>query len=73
MKSDYAYCTDEDTCIHRRGCRRWIGNYTDDEVKELYTKSRFVDEVDSAYCMDSIPYPFDAFDRFRNSDRRLDV
>jgi len=68
MKNDYSYCINEDTCIHRRGCRRWLGNYEDEAVKEQYTENRFVDEVDSAYCMDSVPYPFDCLDRFRLSD-----
>ena len=32
LKDDYTYCLNEDTCMHRRGCRRWIGNYTDDQA-----------------------------------------
>ena len=67
MKKDYTYCLTKD-CIHKIGCKRWIGNYSDDKVKDLYTESRFVDEVDESYCKNSIPYPYECLDRFRNSD-----
>ena len=75
MKLDYLYCANKDTCIHRRGCKRWLGNYPDEEVKELYTESRFVNEIDDEDCMrgdmdcDNVKYPFDMLVRFRNSDR----
>ena len=65
MKTDYAYCTNENTCIHRRGCKRWIGNYEDNYIEEIKHRLEFLDD---AYCLDSIPYPFDSLDRFRNSD-----
>ena len=73
MKPDYTYCNNENTCIHRRGCKRWIGNYSDDEVKELYTESRFIDEVDDEDCMNSHSVydnvmPYFMLDRFRLSD-----
>jgi hypothetical protein len=32
MKTDYAYCLNKDSCIHRRGCKRWVGNYTEEEA-----------------------------------------
>lgn len=68
VKTDYAYCLNKDTCLHRGGRKRWLGNYTDEAVKELYIKNRFIDEIDSAYCLDDIPYKYDSLDRFRLSD-----
>lgn len=73
MNIDYTYCNNEDTCIHRRGCRRWVGNYAEDEVKELYTKNRFIEEVDISKCIPNYnnincDNSFQFLDRFRNSD-----
>ena len=68
MNVDYTYCLNKDTCIHRRGCKRWLGNYTDEAVKELYTENRFVDEINFKDCINSKPYPYDSLDRFRLSD-----
>ncbi len=67
MNVDYTYCANEDTCLHRRGCKRWVGNYTNEEVKELVNSHR--DKyLDAGYCLDDIPYKYDSLDRFRNSD-----
>lgn len=73
MTTDYAYCLNQDTCIHRRGCKRWVGNYEEEAVKELSNSGR--DEyVDDINCMredienDNVKYPFDMLDRFRGSD-----
>lgn len=73
MNSDYSYCVNEDTCIHRRGCRRWICNYNSDDVKELYTKNIFVDEIDHTKCIPNYKdvnctNDFQFLDRFRLSD-----
>ena len=73
MKNDYVYCVNNGSCIHRRGCRRWIGNYTDREVHELYTKNRFVNEVDESKCIPdysdvNCDNSFIMLDRFRFSD-----
>ena len=73
MKNDYAYCLNEYTCIHRRGCKRWICNYPSDEVKELYTENRFVEEIDESKCLPNYKdkdceNSFEFLDRFRNSD-----
>lgn len=73
MKTDYTYCLNEDTCIHRFGCKRWIGNYTEKEVIEL-TNTRRDEYLDDEECMredyeyDNVKHPFDMLDRFRNSD-----
>lgn len=74
MKNDYIYCQST-TCIHRRGCRRSLGNYSEAEVKELYTNNRFIDEVDTTKCIPNYmdvdcenDYHF--LDRFRYSDGR---
>lgn len=65
MKANYTYCNNENTCIHRRGCKRWVGNYEDDYVEEVKHRLEFLDD---SYCLDSTPYPFENLDRFRNSD-----
>lgn len=72
MNKDYSYCANEDTCIHRRGCKRWLGNYESEEVKELYTITRFVDEVDESKCIPNYEdvhceNDFHFLDRFRLS------
>jgi hypothetical protein len=74
MNNDYTYCLNKDeTCIHRRGCKRWVGNYSDDEVRELYTENRFVSEVDETKCIPNYKDEycennFEFLDRFRMSD-----
>jgi len=73
MKTDYTYCLNKNTCIHRRGCKRWVGNYTDKEVKELYTLVQFVEEVDETKCIPNYEDVncdncFNFLDRFRLSD-----
>jgi len=73
MNQDYMYCINKDTCIHRRGCKRWIGNYSDKEVKKLYTENRFVSEVDDTQCVpnykdEACENNFKFLDRFRFSN-----
>ena len=74
MKADYTYCLNKDTCIHRRGCKRWVGNYSEEQVHKLYSENRFVSEVDYEDCMfecydyDNTKHAFDMLDRFRLSD-----
>jgi hypothetical protein len=72
MRTDYAYCLNQDSCIHRRGCKRWIGNYTEGEIKDLYTIRRIVREVNSKECIrddeDDGKIGFNMLDRFRLSD-----
>lgn len=65
---DYSYCTVLNSCIHRRGCKRWIGNCSDAEVKELYTENRSVNEINFKECIDSEPMKFEFLDRFRLSN-----
>lgn len=72
MKKDYLYCINENTCLHRRGCARWIGNYTDEEAIEV-SDSNVNGYVDDYDCMrsddeyDNVKYPFDMLDIFRSS------
>lgn len=72
MNIDFAYCLDEGDCIHRRGCKRWIGNYTDEEAKELADSGRDV-YVDDEDCMredyehDNVKHAFYMLMRFRSS------
>lgn len=73
MNKDYTYCLDENKCIHRRDCKRWIGNYLDDEVKKLYADNIFIDEVDFTKCIpnykdNDCTNNFKFLDRFRFSD-----
>lgn len=72
MNADYTYCLSTE-CIHRRGCKRWIGNYTEEEVHKLYSDNRFVHEVDYEDCINSHNVydgvmPYFMLDRFRLSD-----
>lgn len=62
MKLDYSYCLNQDTCIHRRGCKRWIGNYTDEEA--IFIADNVFEYVDDKNCMENL---FDLLDRFRLS------
>ncbi len=72
MKTDYAYCLNEGTCQHRRGCRRWIGNYPKEEVKELTNTGRdeYVDDEDCLPDYSNTDFPennYELLDRFRLS------
>lgn len=82
MKNDYMYCLNEGSCFHRKGCRRWIGNYTDQEACDEATANRFAIYIDDVDCMNKNGffdvetledgtewYPtFRFLDRFRLSD-----
>jgi hypothetical protein len=73
MKYDYMYCLNDGTCIHRRGCKRWIGNYTDEEAREE-SNNNIHGYIDDGHCMiedmeyDNVKYEFDMLDRFRLSN-----
>lgn len=28
MKTDYKYCKNKGSCVHRRGCLRWVYNFS---------------------------------------------
>jgi len=64
---EYTYWFNTDTCLHRLGSKRLVGNYSDDEVKELSESGRD-SYVDDSYCLDDIPHRYDSLDRFRLSD-----
>jgi len=72
MNFDYTYCLNEDTCIHRRGCKRWIGNYSNDEAKELSNSKRdsYIDDKECLPDYNDIDNDngFKLLDRFRLSD-----
>ena len=63
LKIDYSYCDAEiessNMCIHRYGCKRWIGNYED---TNNYTKCWFIEASD---CYKD---EYGLLDRFRNSN-----
>jgi len=69
MKTDYSYCQTK-TCIHRRGCKRWIGNYTEEEQLELLVNPRagFVDNTFCEAISVDVTIPYKLLDRFRNSN-----
>ena len=73
MILDYSYCLNEDTCIHRRGCKRWLGNYNDESVKELHTKNAHINEINFKECIPNCSdinceNDFQHLDRFRLND-----
>lgn len=53
MRNDISYCLNEDTCERRRECARWLRNYSNEEIKKLYTENRFVNEVIDSDCIES--------------------
>ena len=60
MNKDYMYC-DNNNCIHRRGCKRWIGNYQ-------HLKAGIIGiENPEIYCVNG-QLPYAMLDRFRNSN-----
>ena len=72
MNKDYLHCMNQDTCIHRRGCKRWIGNYTDDEAIEE-ADNNIIGYVDDEACINSHLFydgamPYLMLDRFRLSN-----
>jgi len=68
---DYAYCQNKDSCIHRRGCKRWVGNYEDEAVKEMQESGRDSYVNDKAcvpnYSNVDCMHDFEFLDRFRLS------
>ena len=72
MKTDYTYCLSR-TCIHRRGCRRALCNYTDKEINDFVAKcGTNMSFLMPEECMlddeDEGKMGFDMLDRFRLSD-----
>ncbi len=71
MKTDYAYCLNEYTCIHRHGCRRYLGNYPATEVKALVATGRdqYINDEDCIPNLSDVDCENDygLLDRFRFS------
>lgn len=63
----YKYCLNQNTCIHRRGCKRWVGNNSDKFADEESNKNIF-GYIDDEDCMRNDEVPFNMIDRFRYSD-----
>lgn len=59
MKLNYSYCLNQDTCIHRRGCKIWIGNYTDEEA--IFVAHNVFDYADDKNCMKELYVDLDRF------------
>ena len=71
MKTDYTYCLNQDTCIHRRGCMRWVGNYNEDEVIEE-SNTNIIGYIDESKCIPNLKdvdceNDYGMLDRFRLS------
>ena len=66
QKDDYAYCQAA-SCIHRRGCKRWAGNY---KVFKVNDRTTFVDPKDCEPNLNDVncENKYDLLDRFRYSD-----
>ncbi len=73
MKTDYAYCLNEYTCIHRRGCRRWIGNYTEQQNKALVATGReqYINDEDCIPSDEACENNYGLLDRFRLSNKEM--
>jgi len=60
INTDMTYCNSKD-CIHRRGCKRWLGNYDQKDVEKQPRLWMLSDKE----CMQNDYYDLI---RFRNSD-----
>jgi len=60
---DYRYCNVLDSCIHRRGCKRWLGNYKDKVSNNLVNFKECINEDGESKFPDRFLMP----DRFRGS------
>jgi hypothetical protein len=63
MMQDITYC-EGGSCIHRRGCKRWLGNYKNSTISEMYRYAVLQDPND---CIKSDP-PYEMLWRVRNSN-----
>ena len=70
-KNDYIYCLNSGSCIHRRGCRRWVGNYSFEDENKI--KAMLNLKVNESGCISNFSdvncdNSFIMLDRFRFSD-----
>lgn len=68
INKDYTYCLNSGYCIHRKGCKRWIGNYSDKESIEIKKNIMFINDESCISEDKNSKMPYDMLDRFRNSD-----
>lgn len=72
MKTDYKYCKNEGSCIHRRGCLRWIYNYPylkfheilEDDNTSYINEEKCIPNLFDINCTNS----YDYLDRYRLSN-----
>ena len=72
MKTDYKYCKNEGSCIHRRACARWIYNYPylkfhetiEDENTSYVDELKCIPNLFDINCTNSYEY----LDRYRLSN-----
>ena len=78
MNADYTYCLSTE-CIHRRGCKRALCNYTEEQKNELVaTRVGYVSLIVPFDCIEDhgiedlygnwVPTAYNHIDRFRLSD-----
>lgn len=62
MRTDYSYCLNDDTCKYRGICKRWVGNYSEQEAIEL-SNNYYATYIDDNECLNS-DIPFKLLDKF---------
>ena len=67
MSDDYAYCNSE-KCIHRRGCKRFVGNHFGIIHSEKWINEAECRNEDGEEDYDGFSAGFIYLDRFRYSD-----
>ena len=75
-KPDYLYCLNNGSCIHRRGCRRWVGNFSFEDENKIKAMSSL--KVNESGCISNFSdvnsdNSFIMLDRFRLSDGSAEI
>jgi len=65
MNLDYAYCSSQ-KCIHRRKCKRYIDNYTEQEQEEILKSAR-QKWILASDCIEGSP-PYKLLDRIKGDN-----
>lgn len=72
MKEDYKFCKNDGSCLHRRGCSRWIYNYPylkfhetiEDDNTSYINEEKCIPNLFDINCTNSYEY----LDRYRLSN-----
>ena len=70
IRSGYIFCMNDDSCLHRIGCRRFVGNY--DEETQNFIEANAIKTVDESKCIPNLKdidceNNYGMLDRFRYS------